>query len=306
MGLFTQDLELRVENELNIIEKKEIDLKKGNVNFKVVNDYVAIIGTEKLLGGKAYKYSKKAFGDSIIAFVYQNGKNFDNISINFTTGEYTVSLDTLENAKAKYCLNGTLTAEIFNYEKLAKYFNRTVTRDDIVEELQNTVRDSFATEVRAVASKYITANSTANSVYLDFDNIKKEIAKRDISAINKLLQMGLDLSSSGIALKLTPVDETETLVDRVNNKINQNALDALDDIKDDKLRSQRLEEKEMDQKHEINKIRAEHTTITENYGNISPNENNEEKKEAVKYCSNCGAKLKLDVNFCPVCGKRVD
>ena len=308
MGLFKQDVVIKIDNTNNIVERKVLDLKKGTIVVKVEENTMAIMGTEKLIGGQTYKYSKKAFGDTVTVLVYQKNRSFDAISFNFTSGEYTMSLDELEGAKAKYCLNGTVSVELFNVEKIAKYFNRDVTVEDVVKELQNTVREAFATEVRAIASKYITANTTVNSVYQEFDNIKKEIAGKNMAAIQKLIQMGLDLSSAGIALKLTPVDNTEELVNRVTKKINENALEQLDDIKADKERAQRLEEKEMDQTHEVNVIRAQNTTISETKvdSNVPLNGDAADEATKEKFCKHCGTKIALNAKFCPNCGRNVE
>ncbi|MCR4898183.1 MAG: zinc ribbon domain-containing protein [Acholeplasmatales bacterium] len=306
MGLFKQNIYLKIDDENNIVEKKDLVIKKRKVDIKVESGVQAKIGAENLIGGETYPYSKKVFGKTAVAFVFRKDKNYDSISFNFSTGEYTLTLDELEGAKAKYCINGTATCELFSIERLAKYFNSNVSMNDVLKEIQETVRDSFVADAKMSIGKFINSDTKSSDAYNEFVKIRKDIVTSNTSSIQKINQMGLDISESGIVFKLTPVTDTEELVDKVNTKLQQNAIERLDEVKSDKQRNQRLEEKEMDQVHEVNVIRAQNTSITETKieGNNPKDEEKEEKD--TKFCKFCGVEVPVKAKFCPKCGRNIE
>ncbi|MCR5350629.1 MAG: zinc ribbon domain-containing protein [Acholeplasmatales bacterium] len=307
MGLFKQNIYLKLDNDKNIVEKKDLKIKKNKVDIKVESGLTAKIGAEVLFGGETYPYPRKVFGKNAEALLFRNSKDYDSISFNFSTGEYSLTLDELDGAKAKYCINGTASCELFSMERLASYFNSNVSMDDILKELQQSVRDAFVADAKMSIGKYINSDIKTSDAYQEFEKIRNDIVNSNGAAIQKIRQMGLDLSPSGIIFKITPVTDTEELVEKVNSKLQQNAIDRLDEVKADKERAQRLEEKEMDQTHEVNVIRAQNTSITETKIEGNQEEKAEKAEETeTKFCKYCGAKVSKTAKFCPKCGRNIE
>ncbi|MCR5491301.1 MAG: zinc ribbon domain-containing protein [Bacilli bacterium] len=313
MPWFTDVIELEMKDSRNnLVEKYTFDVRKRNIQIKVKPGYEAIVNNTKFLGGQTQDFTKKNFGDSVIAFVYQPARLNDPILIPFFAGQHTVSLDTHKTAKAKFALVGEASVEVADYMALARYFDATISLQDVENRLNEVFKDPFSTQVTAAAKTHINSASTDVSLYSELPAIAKDASHG--SAAKKLFDMGLVLGSRGIAMRLNPIGETSEIIDRINDAFNNKAMEQFDEEKIEKLRGWEIEDRNAANQHEIDVINAHHTNTsnqntsnTYNYNGNVPQQPVQEPRQQPKrhFCPNCGRELQGHEAYCPDCGNKI-
>lgn len=307
MGLFSQDIKVGLSNNAYVVEKVTTPpINKSKVDFYVAPGTVACVGKVKLKGMAApYQMSMSDFtsvkNGTCDIFLYPD-KMFDNISVNFFGGQHEVSLSAMPTAKAKFSIVGTATIELSDYADLAAYFNRTITKQDVVDEINKNYRTHLTNEVSGVASKYITPETTEVTLQASLNSIIADVMSNSRKTSSVLFSMGLAISQRGISMHLNALDDADEKFKLLNDALMKNAIDALDPDK----QYQRDAEREREARQfEIDKIKAQNTTVIKDEsprreptvvgGATTP--------ASVAFCTECGAKItSLQTKFCPNCG----
>ncbi|MGN0814516.1 MAG: zinc ribbon domain-containing protein [Candidatus Coproplasma sp.] len=320
MALFVQNISLRLSDSDYLIEKVTLEaLTKENIDLTVAPGTVAYIGGTKYKGKETpYKLKRSIIGT-------KNGENvvyltpdkmFDTVSVRFFGGQYVVSLSQLPTAKAKFAVVGDASVEVSDFKELVKNFNRSMTRSDLVEFIEQNVRGHLSNEVSVAVSQHITPETTEVTLLAALNDVANEVMNSRKTA-TALINIGLILSARGISMHLNAIEDTDDKIQAVNNALTGKAIASLgNDILDREER-----EREAERQHEINKIRAGRTDISESTAtrNINTNtntrggnvviNNNAPARGAVqtgkKFCPHCGAKLTGSGKFCPECGERL-
>ena len=315
MGLFVQEIVLRLSDNKNVIEKVELPkLTKEKIDLIVTPGTIAYVGGVKYKGQeRPHQILRSMIGVKNVvteAFLFPD-KNFDSLMVSFFGGQHVVSVSSLPSAKAKFSIVGTASVEIADYQELANHYNRTMTRESLVDDINKTVRAHLSDEVSVAASKYITAETTEITLRSALNDIAKEVISSRKTA-SALMNLGLILSARGISMHINPIEDTENILNSINSALADKAISSLDN---DKLEREDRE-RSAERQHEIDLIRANRTDITENTNNINNNGNggnvtinNNGSGEGVatgkKFCPNCGAKLTGSGKFCPECGEKL-
>ncbi len=314
MGLFVQNISLRMSDKGYLIEKVELpQLNKGKIDLVVAPGTIAYVGGVKYKGSKApYKITREVVGakkSSTDAYLVAD-KPFESISVQFFGGQHVVSISSLPTAKAKFSIVGTANVEVSEYKDLAAYFGRSITRDDLVAEINANFRAHLTNEVSAAASRYITADTTEVSLNVALDNVANDVMKSR-KTVSMLVNMGLILSARGISMHLNALDGTDDKLRLINDALTCKALSSLDD---DMLDRQERELAAARQ-HEIDLIRAQRTDINESTETKNINTNTSGNGKVVinppagannkHYCPNCGAEVAAKAKFCPDCGQKL-
>jgi hypothetical protein len=186
--------------------------------------------------------------------------------------------------------------------------------EDIEKELIDNFRPALSAQMSAAAKTHINSASTDVSIAGDLREIAAD-GVRNSALRATLMNMGLMISASGIALWLNPIGESAKVIEEINARYNQQALEEFDDAKTEKQRQWDKEDRQMENQHEIDVINAQNTNTqnhnnsnTYNYnGNVPRQEVHiHEKRKAPRYCPICGCKLDEDAKFCPKCGNKVN
>ena len=317
MGLFTQEITVGLSNAAYVIEKVTLpQIKKSNVDFTVQPGTVALVGKQKFKGQSApYKLLASAFGEKNACcdvFLYPD-KQFDNITINFFGGQHEICLSALQMAKAKFAIVGSASIEIGDYKDLAAYFNRSVTKQDVVDEVNKNYRVHLTNEVSAAASKYITPETTEVRLQALLNTIASDVMANSRKTSSMLFNMGLLISQRGVSMHLNALDDADEKFKILNDALIKNALESLDKDKLDREERERQAERQ----HEIDQIRAENTTREESDATKTINTNTNGKAPVVikeggeakakkRFCTECGKELtSASGKFCPNCGAKV-
>ena len=316
MPLFTDKVDLSMkDSRSHLIEKYVFDVRKRNIEIKVASGYEAIInGTEKIGPNEKRVYTKKLIGDNVVAFVYQKSTNLRPLSIPFAAGQHTISLDAHKTAKVRFALVGTAQINIVDYKDLAKYFDNTLSYEEIERALLDSFRPMLSAQLQASAKTHINSASTDVSIANDLRAIAAD-GIRNAALKGTLMNMGLMISASGISLWLNPIGDSAEVIEAINARFNEAALEEFDEAKVAKAREWEKEDKLIDNQHEIDVINAENTNTqnrnqsnTYNYNGNVPNQevHVHGQQNQKRFCSVCGAKLEGNANFCPNCGNRID
>ncbi|MBO5287501.1 MAG: zinc ribbon domain-containing protein [Clostridia bacterium] len=308
MGLFSQDIKVGLSNGSYVVEKVTTPpINKSNVELYVAPGTVACIGRIKLKGMAApYKMSMSDFtsvkNGTCDIFLYPD-KMFDNISVQFFGGQHEVSLSAMPTAKAKFSIVGTATIELSDYLDLATYFNRTITKQDVVDEINKNYRTHLTNEVSAVASKYITPETTEVTLQASLNQIVEDVMSNSRKTTSVLFSMGLAISQRGISMHLNALDDADEKFKLLNEALMKSAIDALDPEK----QHQRETEKEREARQfELDKIKAQNTTIIKDESprrEPTVTAGGTSTPSSVVFCTECGAKItSLQTKFCPNCG----
>ncbi|MBO4540806.1 MAG: zinc-ribbon domain-containing protein, partial [Bacilli bacterium] len=129
--------------------------------------------------------------------------------------------------------------------------------------------------------------------------------------------MGLMISASGIALWLNPIGDSAEVIEAINARYNQAALEEFDEAKIEKAREWEKEDKMIDNQHEIDIINAQNTNTqnrndsnTYNYNGNVPNQeihvHNKGAANQKRFCTVCGTQVGANAKFCPNCGNPIE
>lgn len=322
MGLFVQDIKLGLSSDAYLLEKATLPtLNRDKINLTVAPGTVAIVGGEKYKGQEVpYKLTRGIVGlkNGAEVFLYPD-KNFDGVSLQFFGGQHTLSFSATPTAKGTFAVVGTAFIEISDYKDLAKFFNRSLTVEDLKQELMakdSVVKAHLSNETMSAIKALIKDGMTEDALCAVLND---EIASKIRKTASLLTNMGLLLSSRAITFKLNTLDQAAEAQEKLNRKSVDKAMSEFD--KDELDRQERREAAE--RQHEIDKIRAQRTNISENTDtkNVNTNTNggnvtivNDKEKDkdkksegeqTAKFCPECGVKLTGKVKFCPECGKKL-
>lgn len=313
VGLFDQKIKLSLSNPDYLIEKVSLGkIVKSKIELLIVEGTCALIAGREYTGRNTVydlyvedMVAKK--GEECIVYLYSN-KFFDKLSFKFPVDVYSLEIDVLKGAKGKYALNAQASVEISDHKELVLNYGKTVTRDDLLAELETKVRQELKSTAMAVASSLYSSELTANEflgkVQGNIDEILREIRRG--TSINAL---GLVVNRSSIKFYVNEMAETKEYIAKVTGKINEGAEYH---INDDRRKDQN-EAIEKEREHEINLKRAGNTRITESTQTINKNINGKEeshktekKEPKKKFCSHCGSKIENDkAKFCANCGEKL-
>lgn len=327
MGLFVQSIVLRMTDERYVVEKVALpELTKEKIDLTVLPGTIAVLGGVKYKGQESpYKLTREIVGSkraSVDVYLFPD-KSFDNFTISFFGGQHVVSISSLPSAKAKFSIVGTATVEIADYKELAGYFKRSMTKEDLIEEINKNFRGHLSNEVSVAASRYITPETTEVTLRGALESVSQEVMKSRKTA-SLLMGMGLILSARGISMHLNALEDADDKFRIINDALTSKAISSLDnDILDREER-----ERAAARQHEIDLIRAQRTEIkdTTETRNINTNTNTQgggtvniinssapsaapaAKKAAPekRFCTECGKEVAREgAKFCPFCGGKL-
>lgn len=318
VGLTTQNLTLGLSEGNYLVEQVEIPpIKKEKVNVTVLPGTIALIGGVKYKGQEMpYKLVREVVGNkknATTAYLLPD-KLMDSISVPFFGGQHVVSISSLPSAKAKFSIVGTATVEVADFKELANYFKRSMTKEELVAEINANLRGHLTNEVSMAASKYITPTTTEVTLRAALDEVAKAVisSKKTASA---LMNMGLILSARGLSMHINALDDAEDKIKLINDALADKAIANLDND----LLDRAADELERARNHDVNMVLAKNTTTRNNNNNdtITTNNNgnapvvinkggNQPKQQGGKnFCPNCGNKITGNGRFCPNCGQQL-
>lgn len=317
MGLFVQKITLNLSGNDYVVERlDDIKLDKNKIDVYIAPGTRAIIGGVSYKGQETpYKLSRDLIGSKqtgASVYLYPD-KSFDSISLTFFGGQHTVSVSSLPQAKAKFSIVGSATVEISDYKDLAEYFKRSLTRQDLVDEITKNFRPHLADEVGTAASKYITPSTTEVTLRAALDSVAKEVIQSRKTA-SLLMRMGLRLSERGISMHLNPLDDADNIINEINEALKDSAVTSIGtEAEERRLAAAR--------KHELDMAKVNRSTFTDNTEtrNINTNTNGgtvniidpnsksgSGHAPAKRFCTECGKEVSKDgAKFCPFCGAKL-
>ena len=311
MGLFTQEITLELSNPSYVIEKIDIALKKSKINLYVKK------GTTAYVGGTCYKGSASLYEidaemmggrkkDTITAYLCPD-KTFDTVSIKFFAGKHKCSISYKPDAKADFSILGEVEVMINDYSFLCEAIDKTITKDELIELINNDYRKLLGDEISQAADRFITQETTENDLNASLNKIVKDVFSNGRRAASQFQKMGLIIMPGSINLTVEPFEDADEMIANILNKINQRALDSFDEEEKEKEYQPKKEKLQAERDHEINIERAKHTTITEQKTDINKNGDGNvviEQQSSDKFCIKCGKKIARDAAFCPSCGAK--
>lgn len=316
VGLFSQDITLNLSDNKYLIEKVKLPkIVREKVNINVMPGTIAVWNHLEFKG--QLKSTCQIFGSNEMdQFIYLvPDKLFDSITLHFFGGQHQLSISSLPAARAKYAIVGIATVEITDYKELVNYFKDSMTRDELVEEIDNALRQHLSNEVNVAVSRFITPETTELNIASVLNEVAKEVVKSNKTKM-LLNNMGLILSSKGISMHLNPIDDTEEKVKTINDKLTDKAIASLDDD----LRNRDADDLAVARKHELDMLLAKNTTTTNSNinvnksgsGNVTINNKNasgntDKKHRDKRSCNYCGKKIiGEEAKFCTYCGKGIE
>ena len=320
VGLMTQEITLGLSEGNYLVEQVEIPpVVKEKVNVTVLPGTVALLGGVKYKGQEMpYKLIREVVGNkkaATTAYLVPD-KLVDSISVSFFGGQHMVAISSLPSAKAKFSIVGTATVEVSDFKELANYFKRSMTKEELVAEINTSLRGHLSNEVSVAASKYITPSTTEVTLRAALDDVAREVisSKKTASA---MMAMGLILSARGISMHINALDDAEDKIKLINDALTDKAIANLDND----LLDRAADELAAARKHDVDMTLARNTTTrntnnndtitTNKYGNAPVVINKGDKQDKHQggnaqksYCINCGAKIPGNAKFCPSCGQK--
>ena len=320
VGLMTQEITLGLSEGNYLVEQVEIPpVVKEKVNVTVLPGTVALLGGVKYKGQEMpYKLIREVVGNkkaATTAYLVPD-KLVDSISVSFFGGQHMVAISSLPSAKAKFSIVGTATVEVSDFKELANYFKRSMTKEELVAEINTSLRGHLSNEVSVAASKYITPSTTEVTLRAALDDVAREVisSKKTASA---MMAMGLILSARGISMHINALDDAEDKIKLINDALTDKAIANLDND----LLDRAADELAAARKHDVDMTLARNTTTrntnnndtitTNNNGNAPVVINKGDKQDKHQggnaqksYCINCGAKIPGNAKFCPSCGQK--
>jgi|GEM_PF-1865514 len=318
IGFFSQEFTVGLSQGDYVLEKVTLPpIKKKNIVFRVQPGTVALVGGQKFKGaGTAYELSSLSFTDgknvSCDIFLFPD-KHFESVTVNFFGGQHEVTLSAAlsKMARAKFAIVGSASIEIADYKDLARYYNRSLTKEELVEEINKNYRVHLTNEVSATASKYITPETTEVDLQAKLNEIVADVMQNSRKTSTMMFDMGLMISQRGISLHLNPLDDADEKFKLLSDALMKKELDSY--AQDE--RDREAKERQAERQHEIDKIRAENTTreesdSTKNYSNngtapLTINDRTGSGREDGYFCDECGKKVRPGAKFCPHCGEKL-
>ena len=194
VGLFSQDITLGISGSEYLVEEVELPpIARDRVNVTVLPGTVAVLAGVKYKGQQfPYKLTRAIVGNkkNATTVFLMPDKMMDNISISFFGGQHVVSLSSMPTAKAKFSIVGNALVEVADHKELANYFKRSMTREELVAEINASMRGHLSNEVSVAASKYITPDTTEITLRAALDDVAKEVISSRKTATSLLLHSG--------------------------------------------------------------------------------------------------------------------
>lgn len=310
MALFTQEIILGIKNKKNILEKEEFVVEKKNINIRVKDGTVAYINGIKYNAGDNFVNIKDSFDtkkkEKAVAYLYPAG-GIREITIHFFAGQHQLSLDINSKAKGTFSVVGDAKVIVDDYTALAKNYERAMTEEELIEDINNTYRDSLKNEMTGIIDRKISIETTEQELKGMFNDIIDEMVSKNGGANSTFARLGLVLRKSGISLKLNRMEDADELNKQFISKINDKALGSFDKEDADEEYQRGQTELEKSRQFDIDMERAKNTSISESKtevinsgnGNVTINQ-----KSNDKYCIKCGAKIPANALYCPNCGEK--
>ena len=316
VGLITQEIILGLSDSNILVEQVEMPpISRDRVNIIVLPGTVAVIGGVKYKGQELpYKLTRAVVGNKRTATTIYllPDKLMDNITVTFFGGQHMVSISSLPFAKAKFSIVGTATVEVADFKALANYFKRSITKEQLVAEINATLRGHLSNEVSVAASKYITNETTEVTLRSALNDVAKDVisSKKTASA---LMNMGLALSARGISMHINALDDAEDKIKLINDALADKAIAGLNNDLLDRM----ADELAASRKHDIDMLLAKNTSTRNSNDTVTTNTttnstgpiviNNIQDDSSIKknYCMVCGAKIPAEAGFCPSCGRKL-
>ncbi len=324
--LFGQEFTVGLTNSAYLIEKVTLPpIKKKNITFRVQEGTIALVGGQKYKGQNiAYQLSSFNFTDgkknTCDIYLYPD-KPFESITVSFFGGQHEITLSAAISkfARAKFAIVGSASIEIGDFKDLAKFFGRTITKEELVDEINKNYRAHLTNEVSSTACKYITRETTEIELQQHLNDIAADVMRNSKKTASLLMNMGLMMSHRGISMHLNPVEGADEQFRLLNEALMKKEMESFDQDKLDREERERAAQRQ----HEIDRIRAENTTREEtdqhkSYSNNGPapvtvNESTTKRGDGSrsgartggKFCTECGAEIKGNGKFCANCGARL-
>lgn len=295
VGLLAQEFVLGLSDSNMLVEQVELPpIARDRVNVLVLPGTVAVIGGVKYKGQELpYKLNRAVVGSkhAATAIYLLPDKRMDTINVSFFGGQHMVSNSALPSVKAKFSIVGTATVEIADFKALANYVKRTITKEQLVEEINATLRAHLSNEVSVAASRYITAETTEVTLRSALNDVAKDVisSKKTISA---LMNMGLALSARGISMHINALDDAEDKIKLIN--------DVLADKEAAPLHHD-LPAQDASAENSDDTVTTDPTT-----NSSEPVEIDDMPDDTCgddHYCRVCGAEIPAEAAFCPLCGR---
>jgi len=312
MGLFTQSIVIKPADPNYVIEKITLPpLKKSKIDISVPVGYTAIVGKQVFKGSSVpHQTIRDLLGpakEEPAAYIYAE-KEYDALTVPFFGGQHVVCLSALPACRAKFAIVGQVTIELSDYKALADHFGRSITREEMMEEVVAAAKQHLSNEVQSAASAHIKPDTTEVTLRAALKEISEEAIQGQTTR-SILTKMGFALSRRGISMRLNSLEDADQMLDEATKALMHKAIESLNDDLLDRQERERDRERE----HEIDAIRAGRTTIAESTTTITTNGTGRvtiasgEKAPAPnkRFCTNCGAEVPATARFCGNCGKPV-
>ena len=302
-GLFNQQFKIGIVDSNYKMEKVTLGpITKGTIEITVDKGSKAIINGEFYEGrNEVHKFSLNDLGikkgEKINVILIPN-QMIDTIEFGLYAGRFKFQFEELKTVKLEYAVVVYVNFEVTNHKTLVQYFNDTYTDEDLTEAINAKIIDTLAGTCAVIMSRYESKGVIPAEIIDEKDKIYMELKRTTLNALN---QFGVTLTGI-FKLQFNPTDETKKIINDIVNKINDNAIDSLDENE----RKRQEEELEKQRQHEINLEKARNSKIIEKTEIISKNINESGVKEKKHFCSQCGKEIeKADALFCSYCGAKL-
>lgn len=320
MGLFTQDVKVGLVDGKNVIEKFTIqNVKKGKINLYVKPGSICImptLGNHEFLGQNApYQLSRDYFvqqkGDSCDVYTYSD-KGIA-LSVPFFGGQYRLKIPGAKGLRGTYALVGNAYLQVTDYGKLAMHYGRSVTEEEIVEDLKKNYRKAISEEITTTANRFITEDTDETKLNALGDEILASMIEDGGKAAAVLRVLGLRISSKKMTMHLNALEDVEEITKKISDKEIETTIFDMDA----NVRKDEADKLAASRQFEIDQIKAQNTNVEERKQdtNINQTINGEGRLVTdhaghsgrdVSFCPGCGTRIEMnDVHFCPKCGRKL-
>lgn len=315
VGLMSQEFTLGLSDSNYLVEEVQLpQLVRERLNITILPGTVAVLGGVKYKGQElTYKLSRIVVapkGSATSVYLFPD-KMVDSITVPFFGGQHMVSISSLPLAKAKFSIVGSATVEVADFKELAYYYKRSMTKEELVADINANLRGHLSNEVAAAASEHITPETTEVTLRAALNDVAKDVISSKKTA-TALMNMGLMLSARGISMHINALEDAEDKMKLINDALMDKAIASLDDD----LLDRAADALAASRKHDIDMTLAKNTTTSNTNSNITTTANgnavvvnakdNSSDGGGKKFCMNCGAKIPNDkAKFCPGCGNKL-